>query len=91
MTDTFFALFRCLCVRDRSFLMGKGEGPGGIRPDAPIVYNDPPLHKTFWRRLPLYPKLIEMTSLPPSPPPPFKKRKKRKKERERTKKKMKND
>ena len=80
MTDTFFALFRCLCVRDRSFLMGKGEGPGGIRPDAPIVYNDPPLHKTFWRRLPLYSKLIEMTSLPPPPPP---KKKKEEKERER--------
>ena len=84
MTDTFFALFRCLFVRDRSFLMGMGEGPGEIRLDAPIVYNNPPLHKTFLGRPPLYPKSIEMTS-----PPPPKKRKKRKKER--GQKKLKND
>ena len=38
----------------------------------------PPLHKTFWGRLPLYPKLIEMTSLPP---PPLKKER-RERERE---------
>ena len=79
MTDTFFALFRCLCVRDCSFLMGKGEGPGGIRLDAPIVYNDPapPLHKTFLGRPPLYPKLIEMTF----PHPLKKERRERKRER----------
>ena len=74
MTDTFFALYRCLCVRDRSFLMGKGEGPGGIRLDAPIVYNDPPLHKTLLGWAPLYPKLIL-------------KKERRERKRERTKKK----
>ena len=78
MTDTFFALFRCLRVRDRSFLIGKGERSGGIQLDAPIVYIVPPLHKTFLGRPPLYPKLIEMT-----PPPPLKKKEEKERERER--------
>ena len=79
MTDTFFALFRCLRVRDRSFLIGKGERSGGIQLDAPIVYIVPPLHKTFLGRPPLYPKLIGM----PPPPPLKKERRERKRERER--------
>ena len=73
-----------LGTRDRSFLMGKGAG--GIRQVAPVVYDDPPLHRNFLGGSPLSPKLTEMT-----PPPKKKKRKKGKeKERERERKRTKN-
>ena len=31
-----------------SFIFNGGEGAGGIRRVAPVVYDDPPLHKKFF-------------------------------------------
>ena len=54
---------------------------GGIRRVAPVVYDDPPLHKKFLGAPPLHPKLIEMTL------PPKKKEKRKKEKREKGKRK----
>ena len=58
---------------------------------APVVCDDPPLHKKIFGVAPLHPKLIEMSPPPPPPPPSTKKRGERKErtKKERTKKKVK--
>ena len=47
----------------RPFIFNGGEGTGGIRRVAPVVYDEPPLHKRVFGRPPFVSQIIILTGM----------------------------